>query len=191
LSDLNQRHANSIILPLEINYGDEFAGLLRHPATAYDVVRSVRTAIGHQVRFRFAVVFGNIGARTGNIRQVGGEVFKTGNAAIRRLKRQNRFGEWHVFHDARDTELTLLTNLSQGFVARMTDYQFQIHSLMAAGVSQKAIAEQLGKYPQSVSDAVRRAEIDLVIEAEAQILARLRTHDQSTGIDLETSIGSR
>lgn len=190
LARLNHQYRDALILPLEISYGDEFAGLLRHPVTAFEVVRAVRAEIRGEAGFRFAVVFGRIGARTGNIRQVGGEVFTHGNTAIRRLKRQNRFGEWHIFQDARDTELTLLTNLCQGFIARMTDYQFQVYALMAEGLSQKAVAERLGKYPQSVSDAVRRAEIELVIEAEDQIIARLRTHNQSNIIDSEKSIES-
>lgn len=191
LAALNETHSDQIILPLEISYGDEFGGLVQSPAFAFDVVRSVRRELAGQVNFRFAVVHGRIGARSGNIRQVGGEVFTLANSAIKRLKRQNRFGEWHVFHDMRDSELSLLTNLSQGFISRMSAYQFQIFSLMADGLSQKAIAEQLGKYPQSVSDAVRRGETDLVLDAEAQIRIRLETLNQLNVIDLEKSIESR
>jgi DNA-binding CsgD family transcriptional regulator len=190
LQALNQQHAAQIILPFEISYGDEFAGLVHAPAAAFEVVRRIRQEIAGQVSFRFAAVIGRIGARSGNIRQIGGEVFTLANTAIRRLKRQNRFGEWHVFHDARDTELSLLTNLSQGFISRMSAYQFQVYSRLADGASQKAVAQQLGKYPQSVSDAVRRGEIDLVIEAEEQILRRLRTGDQSNVIALGKSIES-
>lgn len=190
LTALNQQHVAELILPFEINYGDEFAGLVSAPATAFEVVRSIRREIGGGVGFRFAAVFGRIGARSGNIRQVGGEVFTLANAAIRRLKRQNRFGKWHVFHDPRDTDLSLLTNLCQGFIGRMSAYQFQVYTLLSEGASQKAVAEQLGKFTQSVSDAVRRAEIDLVIDAERQILARLKTHDQSNIIAPRKSIES-
>ncbi|OYW88427.1 MAG: hypothetical protein B7X53_00740 [Hyphomonas sp. 34-62-18] len=190
LVQLNERHAADIILPLEISYGDEIASLLLHPEAAFEIVRALRKGLGVQMAFRFAVVFGQIGARTSNIRQIGGEVFTIANAAISRLKRQNRFGEWHIFKDARDIELTLLTNLCQGFIARMTDYQFLVYILLAEGLSQKAVAERLGKYPQSVSDAVRRAEIDLVIEAENQIIDRLRAYNQSNLVVLEKSIES-
>lgn len=190
LAQLNERHAADVILPLEISYGDEIASLLLYPEAAFEIVRALRRGLGVQMAFRFAVVFGQIGARTSNIRQIGGEVFTIANAAISRLKRQNRFGEWHIFQDARDIELTLLTNLCQGFIARMTDYQFLVYILLAEGLSQKAVAERLGKYPQSVSDAVRRAEIDLVIEAENQIIDRLRTYNQSNLVVLEKSIES-
>ncbi|ABI75922.1 putative satD protein [Hyphomonas neptunium ATCC 15444] len=191
LAELNSRHSDQIILPFEISYGDEFAGLVQAPATAFEIVRSIRREIAGQVSFRFAAVHGRIGARSGNIRQVGGEVFTLANAAIARLKRQNRFGEWHIYHDARDSELSLLTNLCQGFIGRMSAYQFQVYSLLADGLSQKVVAEQLGKYPQSVSDAVRRAEIDLVIEAERQILEQLKTYTQPNTIASEKSIESR
>jgi hypothetical protein len=144
---------------------------VRRPAVVFDVVRSLRRELGNETGFRFAAVFARITARTANIRQQGRDVFTMQNAAMRRQKRQNRFAEWHIFHDARDTGLSRLTKLCNGLISRMSPYQFEVYALMSQGASQKAAAGQLGKFTQPVSDAVRRAGIDLIINAERQILS--------------------
>jgi hypothetical protein len=111
------KYARDLFIPFQINHGDGIAGLVRRPAVAFDVVRSFRRELGNETGCRFATVFARIIARTANIRQQGGDVFTMENAAMRRLKRQNRFGQWHIFHDARDTGLSRLTDLCQGMIS--------------------------------------------------------------------------
>ena len=55
----------------------------------------------------------------------------------------------------------------------MTDYQYQVLELMRAGAPQIEIAQTLGKFPQSVSDAVKRGRIDEILAVESVIAARL------------------
>jgi len=65
--------------------------------------------------------------------------------------------------------LGALTEISNAVLEDMTRYQREVYRLLASGLNQGEIAARLGKYPQSVSDAVKRGHAELVIEASAAI----------------------
>lgn len=188
LAALNAEHAAMIVRPLELNYGDEIAAFLKSPLAAYRIVLALRQEMAGLAGFRFCVVYGAVGARGASMRQMGGKVFQTANRLIHDLKLANRFGHFSTTHAAQDEALNLLTNLSHALVSRMTAYQFEVYSLLNRGLNQQTVAKQLGKFPQSVSDAVRRADIDLLIDAERKIFDLLESLPEPESIDLEESI---
>lgn len=51
----------------------------------------------------------------------------------------------------------------------MSDYQRSVFELLVDGLAQKQIAVKLGKYEQSVSDAIQRGKVTYILESEQVI----------------------
>ncbi len=178
LSAANATFATDIAAQLEINYGDEFAGLFHRPGPIWRIVWSVRDAL-RPSGFRFAVARGRVGRAAETTREMGGPVFKTASDLIDRLKIDRRFGAWRLGGEPRrDATLEALTGLSHAAVEAMTDYQYAVYRGLRAGETQTDLAARLDKFPQSISDAVRRGQAELVLEAEAVIDTWLQAEDQ-------------
>ncbi len=172
-ADLNARLAPKPLRGLAINYGDEIAGIFRTPEPLYEVMSAYRAAIGRDAGIRFVVAYGEVGTMSKDLVKVGGEIYKIANAAMSRLKPTPLFCAWRL-PDALESEtLSALCNAVDALSRSMTDYQYQVLELMRTGASQTDIAQTLGKFPQSVSDAVKRGRIDEILAAESVIAARL------------------
>ena len=178
LDDINA-HATGLQAPLEINYGDEFAGLFHRLADVYDVVSRVRHELRGLAAFRFVAAKGRIAYPAGSIRQMGGPVFRTANDALGQLKSSGRFAAWKVGAQLLNAALDTITNLSHVLISDMTDYQYDIYVRLQDGKSQTEIASALGKYDQAISKAIKRSQADLVIDAEATLRDQLVAHDQT------------
>jgi hypothetical protein len=176
LATLNRELAAKPLLGLEISYGDEVSGLFDKPGQLYFTVQTLRDTLMPDAEFRFVVAYGKIGIVSDDIRRVGGSVFKTADAGINTLKRQNRFCQWLLPDQVNGEVLTSLCEMSNEIYSRMTPYQRQVYHGLRDGLSQKSIAERLKKHPQSVSDAVRRGGAELLMGADQaidQLLTRL------------------
>ena len=169
LAELNRRLDPPPVLGLTISYGDEVAGLFDTPIHLYGVVEQIRDCLHPEVGIRFVAVRGPIGRLSDDIRQVGGEVFKRADLAIRAIKKGRRFCRWLIGSPVVNSALDSLSEMSNAVLESMTVYQREVHSLLSGGLSQTEAAARLGKYPQSVSDAVRRGRADLVLEAREAI----------------------
>ncbi len=165
--------ARDLAAGLDLNYGDEFTGLFLRPARIYDIIDGLRTALHGLAGFRFVLAYGRIGAASPLTRQMGGPVFVTANDALKRLKIEGRFAEVAIGHALSDATLTALIEAANTLREEMTDYQFEVFSLLKSGLSQKDIARRLGKFDQSVSDAAKRGHTELVIALDAAIGAQL------------------
>jgi hypothetical protein len=166
-AELNRRFEDELELALNLSYGDEVAGLFRHPRRVYDCVIALREAIAPDAALRFVAAEGRIGVASDDIRKVGGRVFKAADEGMEELKTQRRFALWLLADESANAVLNPLCRLSNALVEGMTDYQRTVYRLMRDGLSGAQIAERLGKYPQSVSDAAKRGGAELVIEAES------------------------
>lgn len=179
----NNRYADSLAAPLEVNYGDEIAGLFVRAAPVYPVATALRGALHPHAGFRFAVSRERIGYAGGALREMGGPVFQIASDSLRALKSAGRFSAWRLGDDVVDRTLEALVNLADAHVAAMTTYQFQVFTLLEQEIAQKEIARRLGKYPQSVSKAVKTSHADLIIDAQTVITSCLERFDQSNCID--------
>lgn len=169
LVDLNRSLEPPPVLGLTISYGDEIAGLFDTPVHLYTIVDQIRDWLHPDAGIRFVAARGAIGRLSEDIRQVGGEVFKRADGAIRAIKKQRRFCRWLIGGAAGNTTLDALTEISNAVLEDMTAYQREVYRLLAGGLNQAEIAAQMGKHPQSVSDAVRRGHAELVLEARGAI----------------------
>ncbi len=165
LPALNRRLDPAPVLGLSISYGDEVAGLFDTPAHLYSVVDQIRGWLHPEVAIRFVAAHGSIGRFSQDIRQVGGEVFKRADDAVRAIKKERRFCRWLIGDGTTNAALDALTEISNAVLEDMTAYQREVYRLLASGLSQAEIAGRMGKHRQSVSDAVRRGHAELVLEA--------------------------
>lgn len=150
----------------ELNYGDEISALFSSPNALYDVMAFLRQKLKPIAGLRCVCIHGQIGAQADTMNRISGPIFKQANEAISTLKKSGWFSAWKIGDDQTNQTLSALANLIDARIQSMTDYQFEVYQLMASGLSQSEVAAQLGKYQQSVSDAVSRAHIDIVLEAE-------------------------
>jgi hypothetical protein len=182
LAELSRRLDPAPLLGLTISYGDEVAGLFDTPVHLYKVAEQIRDWLHPEAGIRFVAVRGAIGRPSDDIRQVGGEVFKRADHAIRAIKKGRRFCRWLIGSPSVNSALDSLTEMSNAVLESMTDYQREVYGLLATGLTQTEAATRLGKYPQSVSDAVKRGRADLVLEA-SQAINGLLAEARSMGND--------
>jgi hypothetical protein len=177
LDGLNRELGPVLVLNLTVSYGDEVAGLFASPVPLHAAMTRIREVLRPWTAARYVASKGRVAIASDDIRQVGGTVFKRASAAMARLKRSGRTTRWLIADTPVDPMLTALTDLSEAFVEDMTNYQYDVYRLLASGVTQKAAAAELGKFPQSISDAVKRGHVDLVIEAERAVRLQLEALD--------------
>ena len=171
----NQRAAADLAYPLEVNYGDEFAGLFHRPAFIHQIVSEIRDMLRPVAAFRFVVARGRVGYAKGTIREMGGPVFETAAIELNRLKKRKEHGAWLIADEAINAALSALTNSAGTFVDEMTDYQHAVFLLQKAGLSGIEIAEKLAKNPRSVSNAKKTGHAKTVIQIEQAMDAMLKT----------------
>jgi len=166
IQDLNRRFAHDLALPLTRAYGDEVAGLLLHHEPGLEILDALRESLHPDGTLRCVIAAGQIGVPSTDIRRVGGEVFKKADEEIRQLGARNGFFSCLLDEEVVSLALTALVNTANALIERMTPYQRSVWRLAKQGLAQREIAERLGKFAQSVSDAARRAAIDTVVAAE-------------------------
>jgi len=169
----NQRLASEIIYPLEVNYGDEFAGLFSSPRALYNVVSDIRDALRGLASFRFVTAHGRIGYAGGTIREMGGPVFETASRSLIQLKKRREFSDWQIADPATNLSLTALTNAAATLIDEMTPYQHIVYMFQKAGLKGADIAAKLGKDPRSISNAKKTGHANTVIQTEQALNAVL------------------
>jgi hypothetical protein len=162
----NQKHSSDIIYPLEVNYGDEFAGLFSKPRAFYQIISDIRDALRGTAEFRFVTAHGRIGYAGGTIREMGGPVFETASRSLSQLKKKRQFSEWQISDDATNLALTAMTNAAATLIDDMTPYQHIVYMFEKAGLKGTEIAKKLGKNPRSVSNAKKTGHSKTVIQIE-------------------------
>lgn len=150
LVKLNKEFKTQIAIPLSISYGDEIAGLFNSPKNFYDIIMSIQKIFYPLTGIRFVSVKGKISMESTDIRKVGGPVFKKASKAIQNLKKDNGYASWQLGNTIQDKTLESLCEISNALINDMSDYQYKVYELFSAGQTQKEIAQQLGKYTQSV-----------------------------------------
>ena len=178
IDELNRELDPSPVLGLDLNYGDEISGLFESPESVYHAVVRLRDALYPETTIRYVVAQGKIGYPSGDITQVGGKIFKSANQAMQQLKKKNRFCSWLTDMGVMNDILVSLSEMSNALLENMTSHQREVYQLLKQGHPQKEIAARLSKHQQSVSDAVRRSNAALVIEAENRIDNILQTQAQ-------------
>lgn len=173
LARQNDRLSHDLVYPLEVNYGDEFAGLFSSPRGLYRLISDVRETLRPTATFRFVVAYGRIGYAGGTLPEMGGPVFERAAQALKALKTARKFSDWKLGDPANDAALTAMTNAANTMINDMTDYQYTVYWLEKAGLKGTEIAEKLGKNPRSISNAKKTGHSNDVISLERAVEALL------------------
>ncbi|MEI6900047.1 MAG: SatD family protein [Bacteroidota bacterium] len=176
LIDINNQLENDLVIPLSVNYGDEIAGLFFSPENIFMVVMEIRKVLFPLTTIRFVVVKGFISRISSDIRQIGGIIFKKANQEIDLLKKNNYFCSWQCGNSLTDKTLESLCEISNVLLQDMSEYQRNVYELLRHECTQKQIAEKLGKYTQSVWDAIHRSKANYIIEAEKTLQLILKEY---------------
>jgi hypothetical protein len=169
LKVLNKELEEQIVIPLSVSYGDEIAGLFRKPDSFYSIVTALRRIFYPLTSLRFVAVKDRIGADSDDIRKIGGPIFKKASIAIQQLKASNSYCSWVLGDNVRDRCLESLCEISDSVIGDMSEYQRAVFELLNDGYTQKQIADHLGKFTQSVWDAIQRSKANSVIKAQNAI----------------------
>lgn len=169
LTELNDRYKNDLELPLSVSYGDEIAGLFKHPENIYPTVATIRSVLYPLTGIRFVVAEGKISRVSEDIRKIGGKIFKVANKTMEELKDKNLFCSWKLNNDLNNKILNSLCELTNVLIENMSDYQRNVYELLKQGKSQKEIAELLNKYAQSVWNAIQTGKATYILQAEEAI----------------------
>ena len=173
LARQNQRLSTDIVHPLEVNYGDEFAGLFSTPRAFYQIVSDLRDALRGTAEFRFVTAHGRIGYAGKSVPEMGGPVFATASRALNLLKKKKRFSDWQISDAATNQALSAMTNAAADLIDDMTPYQHIVYMFQKAGLKGTEIAAKLGKDPRSVSNAKKAGRTDTIIQIERAMTATL------------------
>jgi len=174
LDESNAVNSKQIVIPMSISYGDEIAGLYTSPENFFTLYSGIRKIFYPITAVRMVVVKGYIAVDSYDIRQIGGFVFKTANEAMNILKKEKSFFAWQTGQPVFDKSLDSLCEISNVMLNDLSTYQRDIYELINEGFNQKQIAERLGKYSQSVWNAIKRGKINYILQAQNSIIFMLK-----------------
>lgn len=166
---------------------DEIAGVLRTPANAYGVIRSITERI-HPVSIRFAVVFGavDIAPNSGDVATMDGPAFHRADELLSRIEAQDRLIGIDIHttgvdsrcrSDGRRSEDSSLCwdlladhlDLIQLWKSRWTDRQVELVRAYRSYDSVVAVADEIGVTPQTVSESLRRSRAQTILDMEERV----------------------
>lgn len=174
LDESNAVNSKQIVIPMSISYGDEIAGLYTSPENFFTLYSGIRKIFYPITAVRMVVVKGYIAVDSYDIRQIGGFVFKTANEAMNILKQEKSFFAWQTGQPVFDKSLDSLCEISNVMLNDLSTYQRDIYELINEGFNQKQIAERLGKYSQSIWNAIKRGKINYILQAQNSIIFMLK-----------------
>lgn len=185
LERLNSRFGDRLLLPADRTAGDEIQLLVDGGRAAVDVVLALTRGGRWSVGLGVGRVREPLG---GSIREATGDAFVAARSAVERAKRRpTRFaaateprrtgGGGARPHengggDARAADVEALVDLVLILRARRSEQGWEMHDLLALGLSQADAAARIGITPQSASKRTRAADLRAE-DAAVDPLARL------------------
>ena len=170
LPALNDRFADHLVLPADRTAGDEIQLLVDDGRAVVDIV----LALTRTGRWSVGVGFGTVRLPLGaGIRESSGNAFIAARSAVGRAKkRQTRFAAAAEPTRPAARDFEALVDLLLILRGRRSDQGWEMHDLVAEGLSQADAALRIGITPQSASKRARAAELKAEDAAVAP-LARL------------------
>jgi len=187
IANINEQFRDDLVADFARLKGiDELAGVLATPAHAYGVIRVITEAI-HPVSIRFAVVVDSLDIEPddADVATMDGPAFHHADELLDRIETRDRLvglalnppagtstddnqDDWT--DDRADVGLLAdHLDLLQLWKSRWTERQVELVREYRSHESMVAVAESFDITPQTVSEALRRARIQTILEMEARI----------------------
>lgn len=160
---VNNTYGETIAAGFVLTIGDEFQGLLKQVVGVEALLAEIRAAV-HPVELRFGLGMGGLDTPL-EIVALGmdGSCFHRARSAIERAAQRGT--EIEVETGKADTSFHIYALLYSGMRRRWTARQRQVIDLSMSGESGKAIAKRLGITASAVSQHLRAAEAENIVEA--------------------------
>lgn len=160
---VNERFSAGIASHFVLTIGDEFQGLL-HSVKEIDRLMALFRSIVHPVELRMGLGVGRLDTTLEPIALgMDGPCFHRARAAIEQAERRATLIE--VVAEAEEACFGIYSLLYAGLRYGWTERQQQVVDLTMGGMSGKSIAAELGITPSAVSQHLRAAEAEMVLEA--------------------------
>jgi hypothetical protein len=163
MATLQETHGERLALPVDRNAGDEIQMLTGDPATALAIVLELTRGGLWSVGVGIGAVRSPLPDQT---RAASGDAFVAARAAVTRAKKSptrltiEAIADSEAAHDA-EALTDLLLTVREGRSAA----GWELHDLLATGLTQAQAGARLGITPQSVSDRARAANLRVELAA--------------------------
>jgi hypothetical protein len=177
LERVNKRFKGAVAAAFVVTLGDEFQGLLGRPGDAMNVLAALDFAFPRDIQMRYGIGLGPISTELRD-RALGmdGPCFHNAREAVQRGKREDRWATVLGFGDD-DRTLNALLGLVGAVRGRWTDVQRETVEQTRRSRTQREVAVARGVHESSVSQALKAAMHDQVLEAEQAVTELLRGHE--------------
>lgn len=175
LEKINSMFSREMAAPLKLTRGmDEISGLFKRPYATYMACRNVNYSI-HPHIFRFIIVRNkiDIGIGTRDPTLMDGAAFHLASDLMKKAKRKKKY---FIFNIGSPTStgrfnewLTEVGNLVSALTSAWSDHQRSVVMNYEKFKNQERVARKLRITQQAVSDALKRANWELVNEAQRLI----------------------
>jgi hypothetical protein len=165
LEALNGRLSAALAAPFAFTGGDEFQGLLRDPGAAVDVLVASWDAL-HPDRAAFGIGLGGLTVPLGGeVGSLDGPCFHRAREALDRASAQRRWclasGLWSPAEEAVNALFRLQQEVREGWTETQRRYAREARAAL-----RKDVAATFGVRPSVVSESLKAASFDAVLEAE-------------------------
>lgn len=181
----NDALGSALAAPLTLTAGDEIQGLFRDPAAVVDAVVVVADAV-FPARLVHGLGLGPLETDLGpDPALLDGPCFHLAREAVQEARGE---GSWLVargLHEPGDVVVSALFRLLGELRSRWTEIQAD-HVRQARGRPQKEVAERLGKAESTVSESLKAAGFQAILDAERALRVALTVF----GLEAEVSNNS-
>jgi hypothetical protein len=174
VSASNEELSSDLASAFVVNVGDQIQGVLVSPRNAVAAIFYLEEALP-TLPLRFGIGWGSFSTpllpRSGSL--AGLCLFNSG-LALERGAREHRWVTAQGFGEDEDTTLNAMFRLLQAVRSHWTPKQKLTVAMVRKAQTQRDVAKRLGVYPSVVSEALKAARYEVVVEAEAALITALR-----------------
>jgi hypothetical protein len=178
LEEINAVHADAVHAPFTVLKGiDEVGGVLDSVAPVAEIQRTLARRL-HPESIRLAVVSGEIdvNADADDVTRMDGEAFARADDLLAELADDGRTFALSGSNDALDVAVSDEIDLLELIRSEWTERQNEVVAEYERLGSQTAVAAELGVSDQAVSDHLRRANADRILEIENRLSKLLNNY---------------
>jgi hypothetical protein len=178
---VNRALGAALAAPLTLTAGDEIQGLFREPAAAVEAVVQVADAV-----FPARLIHGlGLGLLETDLcpdpALLDGPCFHRAREALQEARREGSWGVARGLREPGDVVVSALFRLLGELRSRWTEIQAE-HVRHARGRPQREVAERLRKAESTVSESLKAAGFQAVLEGEAALCAALDQFGRETEV---------
>jgi len=176
LERINEEFRESLESGFVITLGDEFQGMLKRPEDAVAVLGALDSAFVLEMPVRYGLGLGAVATEVRDL-AVGmdGPCFHRAREAVQRGKRDDRWATVSGFEDD-DRTINALLRLVGDIRSRWTEVQRETVEHARRARTQREVAAARGVHESAVSQALKAALHESLLEAEQAVTELLRRH---------------